>query len=46
MVAQNMLRTYEIKWVVSEKKSGFGNSFDVTKCLQQFEIHDLLHMCA
>ena len=31
MVAQNMLRTYEIKWVFSEfrKKIGFDNSFDV-----------------
>ena len=32
-----MLRTYE-------KKIGFDDSFDVTWCLQQFVIPDLLHM--
>ena len=28
------------------KKIGFDDSFDVTKCLQQIEIPDLLQMCA
>ena len=37
MVALNMMRTYEVKYVVSEKKkTGFDDSFDVTKRLQQF----------
>ena len=27
-------------------KIGFDDSFDVTKCLHQIEIPDLLHMCA
>ena len=30
----------------SEKKIGFDDSFDVTKCLQQIEMPDLLHVCA
>ena len=28
------------------KKIGFDGSFDVTKCLQQIEMPDLLHVCA
>ena len=28
-----------------EKNIGFDDSFDVTKCLQQIEIPDVLHMC-
>ena len=35
-----MFRTYE------EKKIEFNDSCDVTKCSQQIEIPDLLHMCA
>ena len=27
-----------------KKKIGFDDSFDVTKCLQQIEVPDLLHM--
>ena len=27
------------------KKIGLDDSFDVTKCLQQIEIPDLLHVC-
>ena len=46
MVAQNMLRMYEVKYVFSEKLFGFGDSFDVTKCLQQFEMPDVWHMSA
>ena len=46
MVAQNMLRTYEVKEVFSEKKYQIDGSFIVSKCLQQIEIPDLLHMCA
>ena len=40
MVAQKMLLTYKmnIKKVLS-KKIGFDDSSDVTKCLQQNEIH-------
>ena len=45
MLAQNMLRTYDVKQVLSEK-NGFDDSFDVTKCLQRVEISYLLHMCA
>ena len=29
-----------------EKKIEFDDSFDVTKCLQQIEMPDLLHVCA
>ena len=29
-----------------EKNIGFDDSFDVTKCLLQIEMPDLLHMCA
>ena len=46
MVAQNMLCTYEVNWAFFEKKIGLDESFDVTKCFQQIEISDLLHMCA
>ena len=46
MVTQNMLRTYEVKWVSSAKKIGFDDSFDVTKCFKQIEIPYLLHMLA
>ena len=28
------------------KKIGFDDSFDLTKCLQQIEMPDLLHLCA
>ena len=38
-----MLRKYDVNKVFSEKKIGFYDSFDVTKCLQQIEIPDLLH---
>ena len=46
MVAQNMLRTYDVKQVFFEEKLGFDDSLDVTKCLQHIEMPDLLHMCA
>merc|ERR1740128_494915 len=29
-----------------EKKIGFDDSFDVTKCLQQIKMPDLFHVCA
>ena len=45
MVAQTMLVTNKINRSLP-KKIGFDDSFDVTKCLQQIEIPDLLHMCA
>ena len=45
MVAQKMVRKYEVKQVCSGKKIGFDDSFDVTNCLQQIKILDLLHMC-
>ena len=41
MVAQNMLCTYEVKEDFSEQIPA-----DVTDCLQQIEIPDLLNMCA
>ena len=40
------LRTHEGKWVFSGKNTRFDDSFDVTKCLQQIEKPDLLHVCA
>ena len=46
MVAQNMLRTYDVKYVFSEIKIGFDYTFNVTKCLQQIEMPNLFYMCA
>jgi len=46
MVAHFMLRTYDINKVFFRKKIGFEDSFDVTKCLQQIEIPNLLNVCA
>ena len=46
MVAENMLRLYDVKKVFSEKKIGFDGSFVVAKCLQQVGIPDLVHMYA
>ena len=46
MVAHFTLRTYDVNKVFFLKKIGFDDSFDVTKCLQQIEIPDLLHVCA
>ena len=46
MVTQNMLRTYVVNLSFSREKIGFEDSIDVTKCLQQIEIRNLLHMCA
>ena len=46
MVAHFTLRTREGKWVFSGKNTRFDDSFDVTKCLQQIEKPDLLHVCA
>ena len=47
MVAHFTLRTNdENKVFFREKKIGFDDSFDVTKCLQQIEMPDLLHVCA
>ena len=45
-VAHNMLRTFEVKQVFSEKKIGLDDYINVIKCLQQIEIPNLLHMCA
>ena len=44
MVAKNMLRTYDVKQVFSEKKIGFEDFFDLPKCPQQIEMPDLLHI--
>ena len=38
MIAQNILRTFTKKYM------GFDVFFDVTKCIQQIEIPELLHM--
>ena len=47
MVAHFMLRTYDVNKAFFEKKKiEFDDSFDVTKCLQQIEMPDLLHVCA
>ena len=44
MVAHFTLRTYDINEVFFRKKIGFDDSIDVTKCLKQIEMSDLLHM--
>ena len=41
-----MLRTYDVNKVFFEKKIEFYDSLDVTKCIQQIEMPDLLHVCA
>ena len=46
MVAQNMLRMFDVKKGLFRKKPGFDDISDVTKCLQQIELPDFLHMCA
>ena len=47
MVAHFKLRTYDVnKAIFRRKKIEFDDSFDVTKCLQQIEMPDLIHMCA
>ena len=43
MVAQIMLRRYDIKQVFSEKQIGFDYSFDVNTCLEQLEMPELLY---
>ena len=46
-VAQNMLHIFlKKKGSFPKKEIEFDDSFDVTKCFQQIEIPDLLHMCA
>ena len=44
MVGQNMLRTYDVKQIFSEKKNPdlTTRSFGVAKCLQQIAMSDLL----
>ena len=46
MVAHFTLRTYDVNKVFFRKKIGFDDYFDVSKCLQQIKISDLLHVCA
>ena len=46
MVAHFTLRKNDVNKVFFRKKIGFDDSFGVTKCLQQIEITDLLHVCA
>ena len=46
MVVHFTLRTHYVNKVFFRKKIGFDDSFDVTKCLQQIEMPDLLHVCA
>ena len=47
MVAHFMMRMNdENKVFFPEKNIGFDDSFDVTKCLQQIEMPDLLHVWA
>ena len=45
MVAQNMLRMYDVTNVFTRKKIGIDNSLDVTKCLNQIRIPDLPNTC-
>ena len=42
MVAQNMLRTYEGKYVFSEKKIGFVTARYLIKCLKQIKLQRFL----
>ena len=44
MVAHITLRTYDVNKVFLRKKNEFDDSFDVAKCLQQFEMPDYLHL--
>ena len=46
MVAHFILRTYDVNKAFFQKKIEFDESFNVTKCLQQIEMPDLLHVCA
>ena len=46
MVAHFRLRTYDVNKAFFRKKIEFYDSFDVTKCLQQVEIYDLIRVCA
>ena len=46
MVAHFTLRTYDVNKVFFLTKIEFDDSFDVTKCLQQIEMPDFLHVCA
>ena len=45
MVTHFTLRTNDENKVFFRKKIEFDDSFDVTKCLQQIEMLDLLHVC-
>ena len=46
MAAHFTLRTNDVtKVFFSKKKIEFDDSFDETKCLQQIEMPDLLHVC-
>ena len=45
MVVHFTLRTYDV-YLFPRKKIGFDDSFDVSKCLQQIEMPELLHVCA
>ena len=42
-----ILNTYNLHgtYIFFEKNFGFRDLFDLTKCLQQIVIPDLLHMC-
>ena len=42
MVAHFTLRTYDVNKVCFRKKIEIDDSFDVTKCLQQIELPDLI----
>ena len=44
-VAHFTLRTNDENKVFFRKKIRFDDSFDLTKCLQQIEMHDLLQVC-
>ena len=46
MVAHFTLRTHDVNKFFFRKEIEIDDSFDVTKCLQQIEMPDLLHACA
>ena len=44
--SEHVAHVYSEIGLFREIKIGLHDSVNVTKCLQQLEIHDLLHMCA
>ena len=45
-IQSSLKKPWYLYKMVAQNKIGFDDFFDVTKCLQQIEMPDLLHMCA